>query len=694
MNNNDNHENDEAVIDEANLDDPDAQSIQEDPQEEEKQEIASNDESDANTQSSGSSTDAPNLRIPVRSLRSNTTIPNRPANVNDIIQNHRNQQNANVQNKIPNNNNGNVNDVNVQNPELQNNENNVDYPPLPDGGIPPQEPQAIPPQISRNVDNGARPMHGNPRSGQMHTRINHGHPNFPNNVHGYPNFPNNVFPPQPSYQVHPTNGYGTTFNPGPTGDNNQFDQLRNMVNQLQQQLNQVKITGNVKFAGLTNKEVSELIGPDNSEFYKNIGYEPTRDFSNVDRKEAEKRIRKYPKELKDGQDMVKWFDHFDFVCDELLIPYDIRYTYCVTHFFGPVIIQRMRAARTSETISNYPELKRWIFKSRNGKLRLQQAGQRVKKWKPKQGDTTIEQFHSFMDLANKYKEELAFALKWGLSDLEVNIIDEAVLFDIFMNNAGASTKLWEVFEERVTGRRSIKRAHLIAKHITHLELKISNKHGKILSINAMTKQWCLFHKTESHTTEECRDPRAKALLRSTGNQNNNGSRFGNNGNRFNRSQNRYRGNGRGGSSYRGRNFRARGAFNRNGIRNGNNGGNRKKHIPGVNCEEFKHTKDTCWSLHPEKKPRRRSRARIFALQKEIEELMNDIPGEDEMETQSEPEPVYDSSGMDGHQEKSETINILTEEEEEIQNEDEEEVESSDSELEFSFKYRCPRRAST
>ena len=46
---------------------------------------------------------------------------------------------------------------------------------------------------------------------------------------------------------------------------------------------------------------------------------------------------------------------------------------------------------------------------------------------------------------------------------------------------------------------------------------------------------------------------------------------------------------------------------------------KRNHIAGQNCEEFCHTKATCWVLHPELKPKGNRKARIFALQRQMNE---------------------------------------------------------------------------
>ena len=60
-------------------------------------------------------------------------------------------------------------------------------------------------------------------------------------------------------------------------------------------------------------------------------------------------------------------------------------------------------------------------------------------------------------------------------------------------------------------------------------------------------------------------------------------------------------------------------------RNNKNYGSRKqRHKPGVNCERYKHTPATCWSLHPELKSKDKRFEKIYVLQRQLEEAQQEI----------------------------------------------------------------------
>ena len=181
-----------------------------------------------------------------------------------------------------------------------------------------------------------------------------------------------------------------------------------------------------------------------------------------------------------------------------------------------------------------------------------------------------------------------------MDEHEINKISENVLFDIFMDNVPAKEKLWQIFTEKVNGRRSMVKAKLLAKHMTFLE------HGRPT-------------KSQSHKKSKSRKHRSKKkdavhALQQTG---------------YDAQQPTYpqRGRGRG---YRGRG-RGRGRRHTTKWRQNRFSKPRGPHNPGQNCHLYGHTADTCWTLHPELRPKSGTkRAEIFAIQRRIVKAQDDL----------------------------------------------------------------------
>ena len=322
-----------------------------------------------------------------------------------------------------------------------------------------------------------------------------------------------------------------------------------------------------------------------------------------------------------------------------------------------------------------------MFKARNGRVKIAQAAKSIKRWKPDKKATTSEQYDDFIYRCTKYKKELGFGLKWGLKEHEINRLDEAVLFDMFMDRASASDKLWTIFDEKVSGRRTLRKACLLSKHMTFLERARTTqkrkskkkKTGRKESINAIKKQWCHFHKTDSHPWKDCNsNPRNRRKEK---------NRFGKD--RYGKRRN---------TEFKKRNFN----------KSWRNRKNREPHNPGKNCETWGHTPETCWTLHPNLKPKGKRRGKIFAMQREMNKIQEQLDTaidkwiipEGSKEEKQEQQDSESESTEEPQMEYTEQERTSSEEEEHISNSSEEEEgseEDTESESPISFKYRRPRQ---
>ena len=420
-----------------------------------------------------------------------------------------------------------------------------------------------------------------------------------------------------------------------------------------------------KFVGLEEEEVRELLAtPDLSDFYE--GFENIRvdedDFEDRDAEKAEKRLRKQNFDKMDNKtDAIKWLDKFDYVCNELKIPYSVRFTVVITKLFSEDLTMQFRAARLNTPIDTYESLKRWIFRSRNGRLNIIKARSKLEKWKPKHKNDTLQQWNSFLNVISKYKNEVSFALRWGMKTYEINRVEEGVMFDIFMNRASATEKLWEIFNEKVTGRRTIKKASLLAKHISHIEIgqlqvKKKNKKNKTAIVNMVDKEtdkYCTIHDSRTHTTEECyENPKNKQTKKRPWHK----SKFD-------------------------KNWR-----NKKGKKGYGRKWNKKRHIGGENCEDYGHTPAECWQLHPEKRPKGRRDRKIMMLQQQLWDAEQEMI---ETETEEEQHEHETCAPIDETQDREKSDMSEQESDDEQSTEQDSDSESSE-EYEFAFKYR-PRR---
>ena len=393
-------------------------------------------------------------------------------------------------------------------------------------------------------------------------------------------------------------------------DNNQMQQpvipspMSNQLAQLQQQLQLLTTQVNrissaspapavavLNLPGLTEQETKLLTQPDDrSDFYARK--QTVRNIQFIDDKAARKLLQKECSDkLENIKNAIDWFDKFDYRCDQWGIPYPVRYKTCITRLFPDELMEQLRAAQQTEDINNYADLKRWIFKQRNTRRKIAKADKAITTWIGKDSDTTFQQYVEFAAICNKYAREINFGLDWGLKAHEINRIPEELLFDIFIDNASAKDKLWQIYYEKVNGRRTMLKAKLMARHMTYLEQHRTTKsqtHRKKKSKSKKRK-----HSVNAIQTENDRADKPKS-------------------NRYNSNNYKpYRGRGRG------RRHTSRWRYNKNKR-------NRGPHNPPHNCKEYGHSPDDCWVLHPEKRPNKQKRAAIFALQRKINKAEDQI----------------------------------------------------------------------
>ena len=559
-------------------------------------------------------------------------------------------------------------------------------------------------RLSANSGNRAPPAGPN-RPPLRHNvppiQSNLGRPNPFCQPHQNPNSPAQVPPNQaiqsiiPQIQSMSINNQARQPQVQPSAVNqSQFDQLMNVNQVLQQQLliltqrmdqYQDDVQSNVEatlpaFPGLDPEEIRTLLEfngqTDESDFYKrrdthaNIQY--------VEDKVARKELKSYNNVLTDSNQIVEWLQDFDFRCDQWGIHPRLRLKACATGLLGSDLMEQLRIEReTGNGINTYAQLKRWLFKTINGRARVVAAERKVHKWRADardNGDAAAE-FRGFMKCISKYKAEMNFAEDWGMDRNEINIIPEEQLFDIFMDRASQHRILRNTFQTRVNGRRSVQKAKLLSKHISYIERdrttksrrkdrksKKSRKTDKtVMALQRSTSNtaadkpftprpkgyygpWCGTHRSKSHSWSQCNLNPA------------------NKGRKVQRDSTA-------------RSFRFRSKPKRN-------------HIAGQNCEEFGHTSATCWVLHPELRPKSKRKAKIFALQRRMNETeleLNEAIGDwnvGSSSSSSEPATTMENSAEEEKQTKRQ--------QEDSTEDDEEDYESSSRSSDHTYS-KHPRK---
>jgi len=439
---------------------------------------------------------------------------------------------------------------------------------------------------------------------------------------------------------------------GPQIANNQQSQPNPIPNvsiqQLQQQLHQLttqvtRLTGSSPapatdrpLPGLDTEETRKVMRQnDTSDFYA-VRARPS-NIQFIDDKSATKRLTKDFKEgksrLKSIKYAIEWFDKFDYKCDKWGIPYHIRYMQCITTLFPDELIDQFRAATQTQTIDNYADLKRWIFKQRNSRKKIAKADKDINTWTGDIKHTTFQQYTEFAAICHRYAREIRFALEWGMKAHEINRIPESILVDIFMDNASASKKLWEIFQEKIGGNRTMLKTELLAKHMTFLEQGRATK-------------------DQSHQPARSKKKKSKRKKESVHAMQKTG---------YNPNYGKGRGRGRGNRHHTTPWRKTR-------------YDNRGPHKPPHNCHRYGHTPQTCWVLHPELKPKTGAkRKQIFALQRTVNKAKEDLEAairhyesstesehdadntDNEVESKHDPESSESESGEEEDSESSSPI---------------------------------------
>ena len=174
----------------------------------------------------------------------------------------------------------------------------------------------------------------------------------------------------------------------PTNSQLQIQQLQMQLQQLATQVSNmaapspapVQAPEPPPMPGLNQEETNRLLEKEDASDF----YERKQHIANVpmmDDKAARKRISKEysNKKLENINNVVEWFDRFDYVCDQTGIPNHIRYTECITSLFPDELINSFRGAQSTESIPDYPALKRWIFRQRNSRKRIARADKAIQK---------------------------------------------------------------------------------------------------------------------------------------------------------------------------------------------------------------------------------------------------------------------------------------------------------------------------
>ncbi|MDY7090544.1 MAG: hypothetical protein SYR96_36320 [Actinomycetota bacterium] len=423
--------------------------------------------------------------------------------------------------------------------------------------------------------------------------------------------------PARQYQVNPQHvmvnannnqRYQPMINVSAVNPQNQIQQLQMQLQQLATRVQNITTpspapapTNTATFPGLDANETNRLLQSDDaSDFYERKQIQTN--VAMMEDKAARKRISKEysDKRLENVKDAVDWFDRFDYVCDQWGIPYHIRYTECITSLFPNSLINEFRGAQQTEAIPDYPALKKWIFKQRNSRKRIAKADKAIQQWMGNPDHTTFQQYTEFASICDKYAREIKFGLDWGMNKHEINRIPEEILFDIFIDNAGAKEKLWQIFKEKVNGRRSMVKAKLLAKHMTFLEQGRSTKSQT--------------HRKSKRSSRKSRSKRKQESVHAM-------QQSGYNEPQTYQESYPPRGRGNRGRGYRGR---GRGRTHTTRWRRNRFKKQRGPHNAGVNCHLYGHTPEDCWTLHPELRPSGKKRGQVFAIQRRINEAKADL----------------------------------------------------------------------
>ena len=227
-------------------------------------------------------------------------------------------------------------------------------------------------------------------------------------------------------------------------------------------------------------------------------------------KTARKMIKEWDTKLENYNKATEFFEKYDYYARVYKISKKQRFDRLATALLGSQIDIEFRAARNNQNIHSYDDMKKWMFRSRDGIARIAQFETKLSNWKMKKEHNLLQAYQELMAIVNRYIEEIKFATKWGAKEHEITKVPEPWLFNMFINATKEPYRgqLWDLYLKKISGVRSMRKAELLVKHIHATRPMNNRKAAAGDEINAMFYQsgkWCSFHKSTSHNTAECRE---------------------------------------------------------------------------------------------------------------------------------------------------------------------------------------------
>ena len=270
-------------------------------------------------------------------------------------------------------------------------------------------------------------------------------------------------------------------------------------------------------------------------------------------------------------------------------------------------------------------------------------------------------------------EEIKFAKLHGAKKCDIQETPEPWIFNCFLNGTTANfrTDLWDIYLKKIHGLRSMRKAELMVKHVhatRPVNVKEAEAREEINAIFHQSGKYCPYHKSNSHSAEECREMKKNNKSYNTTSSSDN-------------------------KNWRDRKFRTSW---KNKYKNKFKNYYKKKyveHIPGVNCEQVGHSKANCRALKRGKgnkfKKRFGNNKAILAIAKaldlEVSENQSDAATSEEDEEINE--MMEDSSGDEN--------NIISDEDddeaEDESNEEQETVAALRKLIKAKYKWKSPRK---
>ena len=227
-------------------------------------------------------------------------------------------------------------------------------------------------------------------------------------------------------------------------------------------------------------------------------------------KTARKMIKEWDVQLESYHKATEFFEKYDYYARVYKISKKQRFDRLATALLGNQLDIEFRAARNNQNINTYDDMKKWMFRSRDGIARIAQFETKLCNWKMKKEHNLLQAYQDLMAIVNRYIEEIKFATKWGAKEHEIIKVPEPWLFNMFINATKEPYRkqLWDLYLKKISGIRSMRKAELLVKHI-HATRPMNNRKAAVSDeINAIFHQsgkWCSFHKSTSHNTADCRE---------------------------------------------------------------------------------------------------------------------------------------------------------------------------------------------